>query len=104
MRLQSGMKVFSLLFGAIYLATFYNGWAPFMYYPLVNEFHLSSQPPAAGPPILWYGWLATAAVISGILALLVPPRLTERLWHGWYWIVPAATLTVIFVYERRWFL
>jgi hypothetical protein len=104
MKLQATMKIFSLIFGAIYLACFYYGWSPFMYYPLVTEFHLAAQPASAGPPILWYGWLSTAAVISVAIALLVPVRVTERLWDGWYWIAPAATLAVILVYERRWFL
>lgn len=104
MKLHATMKIFSLIFGAIYMICFYYGWSPFMYYPLVNEFHLSSQPASAGPPILWYGWLATAAAISAAIAVLIPVRVTNRLGDAWYWIVPAVTLAVILVYERRWFL
>jgi hypothetical protein len=35
--------------------------------------------------------------------VLVPPRLVERVWHGWFWIVPALTVVGIFIYERRYF-
>jgi hypothetical protein len=100
---DASLKVFSLLFGLTYMACFYYTVAPIRYYPMLGTFHLEAQPEAAGPPILWYGWLAAAAVLSGVIAVLVPRRLAERLWHGWLWTVPALTVVGIFIYERRWF-
>jgi hypothetical protein len=102
-RLEASLKVFSLVFGVIYMGCFFYAVAPVRYYPLQGRFFLDAQPDTAGPPILWYGWLLSAAVASAILSVLVPPRLVERVWHGWFWIVPALTVVGIFIYERRYF-
>jgi hypothetical protein len=102
-RLEASLKVFSLVFGVIYMGCFFYAVAPVRYYPLQGRFFLDEQPDTAGPPILWYGWLLSAAVASAILSVLVPPRLVERVWHGWFWIVPALTVVGILIYERRYF-
>jgi hypothetical protein len=102
-RLEASLKVFSLVFGVIYMGCFFYAVAPVRYYPLQGRFFLDAQPDTAGPPILWYGWLLSAAVASAILSVLVPPRLVERVWHGWFWIVPALTVVGILIYERRYF-
>ncbi len=103
MKFDASLKVFSLMFGVAYMLCFYFSFSPVRYYPMLGSFHLDVQPESAGPPILWYGWLLAGVSISAILAVLVPPRLVDRLWHGWAWIVPALTIVAIFVYERRWF-
>ena len=101
-------KVFSILYGVVYIALFFyserTGWALFRYYPVLRGFYRESQPlETAGPAILWYSWLLGAAVISLVVSLIVPRAWAERLWHGWVWVVPAVLLVVILVYERRWF-
>jgi len=101
-------KIFSLLFGAAYVALFFyserTGYALFRYYPVLGRFYRDSQPiETAGPPILWYSWLAGAAVVSLVASLVVPRRLADRVPHDWIWLVNAAVLLVIIVYERRWF-
>jgi hypothetical protein len=63
-----------------------------------------SQIEANGPPILWYGRLATAALASAAVSVIVPRGVTARLWRGWAWLVPAAVIVAILVYEKRWFL
>ena len=55
------------------MACFFYTVAPVRYYPLQGRFYLEAQPEAAGPPILWYGWLLTAAAASAVLSVLVPP-------------------------------
>jgi hypothetical protein len=102
-KLDASLKVFSLLFGVVYMLCFYYSLAIVRYYPLTGTFHVDAQPETSGPPILWYGWLLAAAGISVVLAALAPKRLVERLWHGWFWVVPAVTIVGILVYERRWF-
>jgi hypothetical protein len=91
-----------MLFGFVYLACFYMDWSPFRYYPDTRAFHLQVTP-QDGPAILWYGWVAGAAVISLAIALAVPRRLAERLPLGWAWILPLAAAILMFIYERRWF-
>jgi hypothetical protein len=96
------VQIFSMLFGIVYLTCFYMDWAPFRYYPDAGAFYLKPHP-EAGPAILWYGWLAAAAVVSGLVALAVPRRLAERIGQQWAWAVPALTVVLLLIYERRWF-
>src|SRR2546425_12247416 len=95
--------VFSIVFGIVYSLCFYYNWPLFAYYPQVNEFHLATQIEANGPPILWYGWMATAGLVSAAIAVLVPRGVVARLWHGWAWVGPAGAAVAIVVYETRWF-
>lgn len=101
-------KVFSILYGTSYTASFLYSEACqcawFRYYPVLGEFSRSPLPLAeAGLPINWYSWLLIGLLVSLAGALLVPKRLAERVPHGWVWGVAFATLVVIAVYERRWF-
>jgi hypothetical protein len=101
-------KVFSMVYGAAYIALFLyselSKQAMFRYYPVLGAFSRAALPmETAGPPILWYSWLAGAAAASLVLSLLVPRQWAARLPQEWVWGVPAALLVVILVYERRWF-
>jgi len=101
-------KVFSIVYGIAYMGFFlyseYSREAMFRYYPVLGRFYRESQPmETAGPPILWYSWLLGAAVVSVALSLAVPRSWTERLPASWVWVVAAALLLGILVYERRWF-
>ena len=98
----SSFKIFTMLFGAIYTASFYWDLAPFRYYPETREFHWQMTP-EAGPPILWYGWLVTAALASAGIAMLVPDRWADRLGSEWVWALPVVAVVVILIYEMRWF-
>ena len=108
MNRYASFKVFSLLFGPVYMALFwineFYGMAMFRYYPVLGRFDREAIPlETAGPPILWYSWLFGAAVISLALAAIVPRRWAERLGRTWVCGIPAAVLLGIIVYERRWF-
>jgi hypothetical protein len=96
------LKIFSIVFGVIYVAAFYFDLALFRYYPAAREFHWT-RTDGIGVVILWYGWIATAALASAAIAFAVPRTMAERLWSGWAWIVPAAVVVVTLIYERRWF-
>ena len=99
----SSAKIFTMVFGALYTICFYVDISLFRYYPEVGQFHLQMTPDI-GPPILWYGWMAVAALGSAAIALLVPSKLADRLWSGWVWILPVVVVIVILVYEARlWF-
>ena len=100
-------NIFSIVFGAAYSLCFYFSYALFRYFPEVGTFHLfvASEPPqGSGPPIFWYGWIATAAIFSAVVALIVPRRWAARLWHGWSWLIPAIVILVVLFYEKRWFI
>jgi hypothetical protein len=98
------VKIFSLLFGAIYYASVWQvDWALFYYYPETNKFYLTAHPDD-GAAILWYGWLATAALVSVPLALLVPRRIADRVSNELLWLIPVGAIVAIFYHESRWFL
>ena len=112
MRRYAQFKVFSIVFGVVYTLCFYlqsvyplsPWWAPFRYYPSIEEWHLERQPPeTAGPAILWYAWLAEAFLASVVIALVVPRKLADRVPHASVWVLPAALIVAILVYEKRWF-
>jgi hypothetical protein len=96
------VEIFSMLFGIVYLAGFYLDWALFRYYPDARTFHLKATP-QDGPAILWYGWIAAAALISAAVAAIVPRQLAARLPAGATWIVPLGVVVLLLLYERRWF-
>ena len=97
--------IFSMLFAVVYALCFYFNWPLFAYYPQVNEFHLSAQLQGQlGPPILWYGWIAAAALASAVVAAVVPRSVAARLWPGLAWAVPGGVILAILIYEKRWFL
>lgn len=101
----SSFKIFSILFGVIYTAAFYENWNVFRYYPALRQFSLQALPAkVAGPPINWYAWIAIATVASAVIALIVPRRWAERLPPGVSWVIPALLLVVVFIYEKHWFL
>jgi hypothetical protein len=97
-------SIFSILFGIVYTLAFFFNTAVFKYYPLVRQFHIVDQAKAAGPPISWYGWLATALLVSLPVALIVPRRWADRLSPTWAGLIPAALIFLVLIYEKRWFL
>jgi hypothetical protein len=96
-------SIFSILFGIVYTLAFFFDEALFRYYPLVGQFHIAAQSKQAGPPIAWYGWLATALLISLPLSLIVPRKLADRLSPTWAGLIPAALIFLVLIYEKRWF-
>lgn len=104
MNSKGRLAVFSVVFGIAYTVAFYRGWALFKYYPLIRQFHIVDQAKQAGPPISWYGWMATAFLVSVPLALAVPRKLGDRIPAIWVAIIPALLIVIVLVYEKRWFL
>ena len=98
----SRLTIFSMMFGVMYMVSFYYDLALFRYYPEVSEFHWLRHD-NLGVVILWYGWLATSALASAAIAFAVPKSLADRLWPGWAWIIPTAVVVAMLIYERRWF-
>jgi glucan phosphoethanolaminetransferase (alkaline phosphatase superfamily) len=95
--------IFSIVFGVAYTVAFYFNLALFKFYPLVGAFHMTDQGKEAGPPISWYGWLATALVVSLPVSLLTPRRLADRLSPSWAGLIPVALVVLVLIYEKRWF-
>jgi hypothetical protein len=97
------LKIVTVLFGALYTICFYMDWSLFRYYPETGEFYWRMHA-ESGPAILWYGWLAIAAIVSVAVALAVPRRWADRLPASVVWVVPLIVVVVILIYEVRWFI
>lgn len=104
MRLRERLPVFSVTAGVAYTLAYYFDWSLFRYYIMENRFHLTEQPDTAGPPILWYGWLATAVLAGIVAAAIVPPRLAARLPADLLWLMPVVLMVAALMYEKRWFM
>lgn len=96
--------IFSLVACVTYTLAYYFDWSLFQYYVIENRFHVTPQSEAAGPPILWYGWLASAALAGAVASLIVPKRLAARLSADLLWLVPAVLIVAALMYEKRWFM
>src|ERR1700680_523649 len=95
---------FSLASCIVYTLAYYFVWSVFRYNLGETGFYFSSAAASAGPPILWYGWLALAILAGGGMALVLPPRFVARLPPDLLWLVPSALIVAALMYEMRWFL
>jgi hypothetical protein len=97
-------KVFSVTFGIVYTLAYFFNWPMFTYYPAIREWHLHALPGrSAGPAMFYYGWMATAAVSSAVLAVLVPRSFAEKLPAAVIWAVPVVLTIFLLGYEKHWF-
>ena len=96
------LKIFSIVFGFVYIVCFYVDLAVFRYYPETNHFYWTMHT-ADGPAILWYGWLTTALLVTGAITLVVPRQMADRVSNDLVWIAPLLATAIILVYERQWY-
>lgn len=97
------LLVFSLAAVTGYTLAYYFNWPLLIYYPAAGELRVLGQVPAAGFPIFWYGWLASAVVIGVVAACSVPRRWTHQLPRDLVWIVTIVMIVAALTYEKRWF-
>jgi hypothetical protein len=96
--------VFSAAALIVYTLAYYFDWSLFQYYVAEGRFHFSALPDSAGPPILWYGWLATAGLAGIAIAFIMPRRLIAWLPADLVWLIPLVAVLAALMYEMRWFL
>jgi len=104
MKQHGRLMMFSLAAGVTYTLAYYFDWSLFQYYLAEGRVHFTPQPESAGPPILWYGWLATAVLAGCAIAFLAPRRLAAKLSPDLLWLIPVVLIVAALMYEMRWFL
>ena len=104
MTAHARLAVFTLVASVVYVLAYNFGWQLFRYYPLVNQVTLDPLTKTAGPAMMYYGWLSTAALAGLAVALIVPSRFAARLPSATAWIVPLLLVAFTLVYEKHWFL
>jgi hypothetical protein len=104
MKTHGRLMVFSLVACVGYTLAYYFEWSLFQYYFVQNSIGFWEQDGGSGPPILWYGWLATAAIAGAVAAAMAPTRWVARLLPDLLWLVPVVLIFAALMYERRWFM
>lgn len=100
------LTVFAVVFAAVYIICFVNGWTWLRYYPLTGEISTLDLPRTEGPAMGWYSWILQgflAALAASVLALAVPQKLAQRIWPGIAWVGIVLISAYTFYYEWHWF-
>lgn len=104
--LSRALPIFTIVYSALYALSFVYDLQLFMYYPVTGEFAWRPLPETSGPPINWYGWMATAAIggiVAGAIGTLLPERLGARL-AALSWLAPVGAMAILTYLARNWFL
>ena len=102
---------FALYYAPAYCFTGANSsfsWPLFTYFPAINEWRWGLVPgnDDIGPPMWWYGWIVSAVIVGlifAVIALLLPERVTMKLWSLLVWLVPIGAFLFLINYELVWF-
>lgn len=105
MKVHGRLMVFSLVACLAYTLAYYFEWSLFQYYFSQNSIGgFWEEAGGSGPPILWYGWLATAVLAGALGAWVIPSRWIEKLLPDLLWLLPLVLIFAALMYERRWFM
>jgi len=97
-------KTFALTFSTfgpvVYCATQFFNWPMFTFHPATNRlvWGYEGPRPGEGPNMLWYGWTGTTilvAAIVGIVAMMLPERITKKLPLALIWLFPILAIPYI---------
>jgi hypothetical protein len=109
---SSKFKAFATTFSIsgtlIYCVIQYLNWPLFTFHPATNRivWGYEAARSGEGPNMLWYGWSATTILIAaavGIIAMLLPERITNKIPLSLVWIFPIlAILYVIYSLMQWW--
>jgi hypothetical protein len=97
-------RAVSVVAGLAYAVIIYMNLPMFRYYPMVGMFSVTDIPGQAnGPAMLWYGWMAWAAVAGIIGGLILRPAIMDKIGNWILWVVPFVMFAAGFYREQDWF-
>ena len=103
--IEKTFPVFSAAFALIYIVSVEFNWALFTYHPKIKQWGWLVEPPRDGPPMYWYGWLATSALGAAGVSVIALPLLKSRPTPYWLgWIVPLLVMISVGYFFRNFFL
>jgi hypothetical protein len=84
-------------------------WPLFTYFPAVDQWNMGLVPgnDTIGPPMWWYGWIVSAALVGlifAVVAMLLPEKAVERALATLVWVVPILAFIFLFNWELVWFM
>lgn len=91
---------FSITGPIAYCLCVYFNWPVFTYFPAIGRFAwgLEAVQSGTGPNMLWYGWTVTTILIAGglgIIAMMLPERVTNKIPLFLVWLVPILTIPYV---------
>lgn len=83
-------------------------WPLFTYFPEIDQWNwgLVARSDETGPPMWWYGWIASAFLVGLVfaaIATLLPEKTTEKPWSVAIWVVPVLMFAFLLNWELSWF-
>ena len=97
-------KTFAISFSTfgplIYCFSQFFNWPMFTFHPATNRlvWGYEGPRPGEGPNMLWYGWTATTllvAVVVGVVAMMLPARMTKKMPLALMWLFPILAIPYI---------
>jgi hypothetical protein len=100
-RVRAFLIVFSITAMVVYVLSDFLGWALFTFHPATGRVEWGQMPPrrGEGPVMYWYGWVATTAIVSTVLAFLatfLPENITRRIPLFLLWLLPLLAVPLMF--------
>jgi hypothetical protein len=99
--------VFAAAYAVVYVLAEQFNLAAFTYHPAIGEIDLGRVRSRSGPPMYWYGWMATSLIGAGViggLAALLPEAATRRLVPTAAWAVPILAMLAFCAFMAPFFL
>jgi hypothetical protein len=110
---SSKFKTFAVTFsisGSVtYCVVQYFNWPLVTYWPATNRlvWGYEGGRPGEGPNMLWYGWTLTTILIAaalGIVALMLPERITNKIPLALVWIFPILAIPYVIYSLMPWWI
>ena len=98
---------FSISGPVVYCVTQYFNYPLFTFHPGTDRivWGYEAARSGEGPNMLWYGWSATTVLIAatlGIVAMLLPERITSRIPLSLVWILPILAIPYVIYSLMPW--
>ena len=99
--------VFSITGPVVYCVTQYFNYPLFTFHPATDRivWGYEAARSGEGPNMLWYGWSATTILIAaalGIIAMLLPERITNKIPLSLVWIFPVLSIPYVIYSLMPW--
>jgi hypothetical protein len=99
--------VFSISGPIAYCVIQYLNWPLVTYWPAINQLVWGYQGGISGqgPNMLWYGWTLNALIIAavlGLVAMVLPARVTDKIPLSLLWILPILSIPYIIYSLMPW--
>ena len=84
-------------------------WPLFTYFPAIDRWNFGLVPgnDDIGPPMWWYGWIASGVLVGLVfaaIAMLLPEKPTQKIWASLVWMVPVVMFVFLLNWELSWFI